>query len=73
MSSHGSHRSELLHSLIGKNVNLTFQDGGEAEGILKYSDAWKAPDWVGPGKYYLVRSNNILSFRKSSVKKVEEL
>lgn len=73
MSSHGSHRSELLHSLIGKNVKLTFKDGSEAEGILKYSDAWKAPDWIESGRYYLVRFNNSLSFRKSFVKKVEEL
>lgn len=73
MSSHGSHRSELLHSMLGKKVKLTFQDGSESKGILKYSDAWKAPDWIGPGKYYLVRSDNILSFRKSYVKKVEEL
>ena len=73
MGSHGTHRSELLHSMLGKKVKVTFQDGTEAEGILKYSDAWKAPDWVRPGRYYLARFNNNLSFRKSSVKKVEEL
>lgn len=78
MSSHGSHRSKLLHSMLGKKVKLTFQDGSEAEGILKYSDAWKAPDWISSGKYYLTVmrdgfSKELISFRKTSVKKVEEL
>lgn len=60
------HRSARLDALIGKNVEITFNDGKTERGMLAYP-------FLGDGYFLKSFGNMDVRFKKSHVKSIKEI
>ena len=59
-----THRSKELDAMIGKKIKITFNDGSVETGTLK-------DDWFG--RYLIQTERYEIAFRKTQIKKAEEV